>query len=566
MTKVYTSELKSPQLPRSSIFHYVFPPKQKGRPHQWYPTPSPKSISFIDGLTGKELLRDDIHIRALWANAGLRIRGVKRGDVGMIFGPNSLFWVEALWAIQAAEAICSPANAAYPPPELAHQIENSGTSFVMVAPDNVPVLEKAIELLSPTAKAQLSTKRIILMCDYKDKPPGTPYSCMQELWGEQARPRQISGGEEKEIAYLCYSSGTTGKAKGVMTSHHNMQCQVQALYSCHEKLFPSKDKILAVLPFSHIYGLTLTIHFPLIYGVPVVVLPKFDPETVFKVIEKYRVTFFFCVPPMLIAMMNSPKMAQYDLSSLRGLMLGAAPCDAKLIEKFENLFPKVKGYGMTETSPVTHLMTLEEGHTHKGSIGKIMPTMQGRLVDPETGKDVAQGERGELWVRGPSVMRGYWKNEEATRGTFAAGGWLRTGDIAVADKEGYFYIVDRLKELIKYKGFQVPPAELEALLLTHSKIADVGVIGVWDAEQSTEMPRAYVVPSGGLANLPKDQHEVFSKAIVDWVADRVSNHKKLRGGVILLAEIPKSPSGKILRKDLRELAKKDVQKGRQAKL
>ncbi|KAK1925864.1 AMP binding protein [Papiliotrema laurentii] len=586
LSKMYQDPRTPPPLPRTSVFHYLFPPKRKGEHLRYYPEPDPRVIAYIDGLTGRELYRHHIPVQAMWLATGLARLGLKRGDVMGLFGMNSLDWIEGCMGGQALNLIVSPINYAYTPEEVLYQLMDSGAKAIMVQPDLVPVLEKALALAPP--EYTLPESRILLLCQYDDKPAGTPYKCLQEIWDKQRVPRQLQGMEEKETAYLCYSSGTTGRAKGVETSHHNITSQIQAVNMSYEPLGVN-DRVLGILPFGHIYGLTLLCHQPMTRGSPVVVLPKFDVETVLRTIQNYRITWALVVPPMLIALINSPLWDKYDLSSLKGVQTGAAPCSAELIAAFEGKFPKVKvrvgygqpakyvsqctvtqGYGLTETSPVTHVMTIKEGLEHRGKIGRIIPTMQARIVDPDTGEDMPTGERGELWLRGTSVMKGYWRNPEATNNAFAPGGWFKTGDIATVDEQGYFAIVDRVKELIKYKGYQVPPAELEALLLTHPKVADVGVIGVYSESQATELPRAYIVPQGGLDAVKPAARAALAKEISDWVTGKVSGHKKLRGGVVFLDAIPKSPSGKILRKVLRDQAKQEqedeVKKSRESKL
>lgn len=236
-----------------------------------------------------------------------------------------------------------------------------------------------------------------------------------------------------------------------------MTSQIQAFNVSCEKLRPQKDVILGILPLSHIYGLALLVHHPLTVGVPVVILPRFEEIAVLKAIQKYKITWALVVPPVLIVLLHSKNVANYDTRSLRGLMSGAAPLSADLASAVQarlNL-TVTQGYGLTETSPVINVMNCEESEQpgRKGRIGQLIPTYQARLVD-ESGKDVGINTRGELWVRGPSVMKGYWRNEQATQNAFADGGWFKTGDVAEVDEQGYFAIVDRVKELIKYKGFQ----------------------------------------------------------------------------------------------------------------
>jgi acyl-CoA synthetase (AMP-forming)/AMP-acid ligase II len=247
-------------------------------------------------------------------------------------------------------------------------------------------------------------------------------------------------------------------------------------------------------------------------------------------------------------MVKAPIVEQYDLTSIRYITSGAAPCSRELSEAFVKKFPYInfrQGYGMSELSPVSHVGIF--GKLVHGAIGVVMPNQESRLVDPETGKDVAMGERGELWVRGPNVMKGYRNNVKATQETIDSEGWLHTGDIAVVDEHQNFYIVDRLKELIKYKGFQVAPAELEALLIDHPLIMDAAVIGVENKEQATEVPLAFVVRAPGAGQ------DLTEKEVEEYIAARVAVHKKLRGGVRFIEVVPKSAAGKILRKDLRLL-------------
>ncbi len=250
------------------------------------------------------------------------------------------------------------------------------------------------------------------------------------------------------------------------------------------------------------------------------------------------------VPPIALALAKHPAVEGHDLSSLEMIMSGAAPLGVELTEQLAARISNAvvtQGYGLTETSPVTHLMPLEEAPDKPGSIGYPVASTECRLVDPESGEDVAEGERGELWMRGPQVMKGYLNNPEATAATVDSDGWLHSGDIAIRDADGTYRIVDRLKELIKYKGFQVPPAELEAILIAHPEVADCAVIGVPD-DEAGELPKAYVVPAGeGL------DHE----ALMDYVAEQVSPQKRVRL-VEEIDEIPKSPSGKILRRVLKE--------------
>lgn len=293
---------------------------------------------------------------------------------------------------------------------------------------------------------------------------------MSDLFRERDQAERFDGAESNETTLLCYSSGTTGLPKGVETTHHNLTSELQALNSGSRQLVSGQDAVLGVLPFSHVYGFGMVFLQPLVRGVPVVVLPRFQEIPALEAIQKvssqadwsdqqYKVTHALIVPPILIILVNSVNVRRYDLSSLRTVVSGAAPLGAELAEEFAKLIPGVimmQAYGNTETSPVVSCAHAEEFAGRPGSVGtvgKLLPTYQARLVGDD-GNDVGNGERGELWVRGPTVMKGYLGNPEATKKAIAPGGWYRTGDVCVRDSDGWYTIVDRVKELIKYKGFQ----------------------------------------------------------------------------------------------------------------
>jgi acyl-CoA synthetase (AMP-forming)/AMP-acid ligase II len=297
--------------------------------------------------------------------------------------------------------------------------------------------------------------------------------------------------------------------------------------------------LIGVLPFFHIYGMTVIMNMGLHSGATVVTMPRFDLEQFLGLIEQHRVSTAYVVPPIALALAKHPLVDEHDLSSLRVIMSGAAPLGPELTEQVAERIsaPVTQGYGMTELSPVTHLCPLDR--IKPGSIGLPVPGTETRIVDPESGEDA---DRGELWIRGPQVMVGYLNNDEATAETITDEGWLRTGDIAEADGEGFLTIVDRLKELIKYKGFQVPPAELEAVLIAHPAVSDCAVIGVPD-EEAGELPKGFVVVAEGA--------EASDEELLDHVAEQVSPQKKLRL-IERVEAIPKSASGKILRRELRD--------------
>jgi len=298
------------------------------------------------------------------------------------------------------------------------------------------------------------------------------------------------------------------------------------------------------LPFFHIYGMTILMNLYLAAGGGVVTMPRFDLEQFLGLIQKHRTRQAFCVPPVVLALAKHPLVDQFDLSGLRYVFSGAAPMGAALGQAVEARLGVAaeQGYGMTEMSPVSHLSAADRGRP--GSAGQTAPGTESRIVDPETGRDLDPGEEGELWVRGPQVMKGYLNNPEATAKTLTADGWLKTGDIAMIDADGYLFVRDRLKELIKVKGFQVAPAELEAELLSHPGVADAAVIGLPD-EEAGELPVAYIVPAPGAQPTAAD--------LAAHLAGRLAHYKQVRDFRFVEA-IPKSASGKILRRVLKDQA------------
>jgi acyl-CoA synthetase (AMP-forming)/AMP-acid ligase II len=358
---------------------------------------------------------------------------------------------------------------------------------------------------------------------------------------EGATPEEVEIDPGRDLAILPYSSGTTGRMKGVMLTHRNLVANIEQTLTSTP--ITDEDTLVGILPFFHIYGQTVVLNIGLTRGATIVTMPRFDLEGLLDVIEDRDVTWLHIVPPVVLAFANAPQIEGRDFSKLKMVICGAAPLDAELSQRAEERIgaPIRQGYGMTELSPVSHKSPFSKAaETPPGSVGPVLPNTEARLVDPETGEDAAEGEEGEVWIRGPQVMVGYLENPEATAETLVEDGWLRTGDIARRDDDGYFFIVDRLKELIKYKAYQVPPAELEAVLVSHPQIKDAGVIGI-PHEDAGELPKACVVVEGDLS----------ADEVMAYVAERVAPYKKVRE-VEIVEEIPKSASGKILRRVLRD--------------
>jgi acyl-CoA synthetase (AMP-forming)/AMP-acid ligase II len=345
-----------------------------------------------------------------------------------------------------------------------------------------------------------------------------------------------------DLVVLPYSSGTTGLPKGVMLTHYNLVANI--LQSACVIPVDERDTILGVLPFFHIYGMVVIMNVGLYVGATVVTMPRFDLEQCLETFQKYRITFANVVPPIVLALAKSPLVDKYDLGRLRILFSGAAPLGEDIARAVSARLGCVvtQGYGLTETSPVTHAARVGKAGLKTAGIGPPVPNTEAKILDTITGAELGRNQEGEVCVRGPQVMTGYLNRPEATAAMIDPDGWLHTGDIGYADADGNFFIVDRVKELIKYKGLQVAPAELEAILLSHPAVADAAVVPLAD-EEAGQVPRAFVVLKGNAT--PEE--------IMAYVAQRVAPYKKLRE-VVITDQIPRSPSGKILRRLLVALA------------
>jgi acyl-CoA synthetase (AMP-forming)/AMP-acid ligase II len=487
----------------------------------------PDKPALIDGPSGRVLTYGQLgeQIRAL--GAGLTERGFRHGDVLAVYMPNTPEYAVAFHGVAAIGGKCTTVNPLYTAKELGHQLDDAGARMLLTVPAFLEAAQEAAE------SAGIGDEVYVL----GEADGAKPFA---DLLGDPESAPDVEIDAENDLAVLPYSSGTTGLPKGVMLTHRNLVAnltQIQAGFPISED-----DTLIGVLPFFHIYGMVVIMNQGLRAGATIVTMPRFDLDQFLSLIGEHEVTRIYVVPPIALALAKHPAVDAHDLSSVQVTMSGAAPLGAELADRVaERIGCKViQGYGLTETSPVTHVIR-PAGQNKPGSIGPPLASTECRLVDPETGEDVAEGERGELWVRGPQVMKGYLNNDEATAATVDSDGWLHTGDVAVVDGDGFFTIVDRLKELIKYKGYQVAPAELEALIVNHPQVADVAVIGIAD-EEAGELPKAFVVAAG---------EEVDHDELMEWIAGQVSPQKRVRL-VETVEAIPKSPSGKILRRELRE--------------
>jgi acyl-CoA synthetase (AMP-forming)/AMP-acid ligase II len=480
-----------------------------------------------------------------------------------IYAPNDIDVAPVIFGTFFAGGIVSPANPTYSAAELAFQLQNSESKAIVTTK---AFLKNALEAAK---KAGIPDDRIILLGEARDDTHRVKHWTNIRKTSGALRYRRRKAHPVNDLAFLVYSSGTTGLPKGVKLNHRNIVANLcQGKESTGAEL-TTKDKLIGVLPFFHIYGLTFLVHAALHRGIELVVMPGFELKAFLSTIQKHKITFIYVAPPILVRLARDEIVSQYDVSSVRMLTSGAAPLTSDLIKQIKQRLnlPVTQAYGLSECSPGTHAQRWGEWESSIGSVGVLMPNMKAKFMSPE-GKELPPDQPGELWVTGPNIFQGYWKNDAATEDcmtTVDGERYFKTGDVGFLDAAHNFYITDRVKELIKYKGFQVAPAELEGKLMAHELINDVAVIGVQDKKNHTEIPRAYIVHAklgskAGDAETGHPQGEQARKdadAIAKWLGEQVSDHKKLRGGVRFIAEIPKSGTGKILRRVLKERVKKE---------
>jgi acyl-CoA synthetase (AMP-forming)/AMP-acid ligase II len=502
----------------------------------------------------------------------------QNGDILAIFAGNSIDWPAVVLGALWAGGVVSPANPGYTAKEFAQQLSDNNARAIVTQYHLLKTVEEALTL------AGMTSTPIVLIDQPEKSTAQIPHFTQIRHSNLQSVYTDMKINPRTDLAFLVYSSGTTGKPKGVKLSHYNVTSNISQLQPGDQEYLtwngsktcsgiPSPngaggDRVLACVPFFHIYGLTKTIVNSLYTGATTIVLTKFDVEKWCKTVQDQSITFSYIVPPIVLLLCKHPAVSKYDLSSIRMANSGAATLSPELINAcFNRTGIRLKqGYGMTETCPTVFNQTWDKWDQPLGSTGQLLPNVEAKIcelsdngLDPSGGVEsqprvLQQGEIGELYVRGPNVFLGYHNNPVATKASLSAEGWYRTGDVGFVDKQGNLFITDRVKELIKYKGFQVAPAELEGYLLEHPNIADCAVVGVQSDEAGTELPRAYVVRKDILRNKHTGDDE---KAIIRWFNSRVANHKRLRGGIVFVKEIPRSSSGKTLRKVLKEWVQRE---------
>ncbi|WP_217171354.1 4-coumarate--CoA ligase family protein [Streptomyces sp. AC512_CC834] len=489
--------------------------------------------ALIDGTDGTTLTYEQVDRFHRRVAAALAEAGVRKGDVLALHSPNTVAFPLAFYAATRAGASVTTVHPLATAEEFAKQLGDCRARWIVTVSPLLDTARRAAELAGGVQE--------ILVCD---SAPG--HRSLIDMLASTAPEPDVALDPAEDVAALPYSSGTTGTPKGVMLTHRQIATNLAQL----EPLMPSTpgDRVLAVLPFFHIYGLTALMNAPLRLGATVVVLPRFDLEQFLAAIQNHRITSLYVAPPIVLALAKHPLVADYDLSSLKYIVSAAAPLDARLAAACSRrlgLPPVGQAYGMTELSPGTHVVPLDAmADAPPGTVGKLIAGTEMRVVSlTDPGEDLRAGESGEILIRGPQIMKGYLGRPDATAAMIDEDGWLHTGDVGHVDGDGWLFVVDRVKELIKYKGFQVAPAELEALLLTHPGIADAAVIGAYN-DDGNEVPHAFVVRQQAAADLSEGE-------IMMYVAERVAPYKRVRR-VTFTDGVPRAASGKILRRQLRE--------------
>ncbi|XP_011157991.1 probable 4-coumarate--CoA ligase 3 [Solenopsis invicta] len=534
--KIIMSSFGNASYPETSIHEFIWSDSEN----------YPNHIALECGVSGKKYTYAQAKDATSYIGRSLRNMGLKKGDVVALVTQNLPDTVLGFLGSVSGGLVVTTVNPLYTSEEMRRQF--------------LKVSAKAVITSTAIASAVLATTRSCL-------PRETPFIVIDDKSGSMpegsipfddliTRGKSLSPVNPNincdDLAVLPFSSGTTGLPKGVMLTHRNLVSNIMMVHSSFGDTFrPTtntyQEVIPAVLPIFHIYGMNVMVFPRLTFGGKIVTIPKFEPDMFVNVLEKSKATALFCVPPIVLFLTASPLVKKHHFEHMHMMISGAAPLAQTDVDRFYekyNIDPKVfkfhQGYGLTESSPVCFL---EHGKKYS-SIGQNVASCQVRLVDPTSQENVSiPGQTGELWVKGPHIMKGYLDDEVSTKNTITEDGWLKTGDVAYFDEDFDFYITDRLKELIKVKGFQVPPAELEAVLRTHPDVEEAAVIGI-PHERHGEVPKAFVVVSKG--KKPTEDE------IKNFVKGKVSDYKQLKGGVTFVDDIPKNASGKIIRSKLKQ--------------
>jgi len=501
---------------------------------------------------GRRLRYADLLARARRLAGGLSALGVGPGTRVAVMLPNCPQAVIAYYAVLLLGGTVVMVNPTYTPRELSHQLKDAGASHLIV----LDLLWKTVAEVRPQVGLQQLIVtglgefmplplRLGFRIKYRKQIPAIAYGAGVRRWAEVAAAAPCTGPSPagpNDLALLQYTGGTTGLSKGCMLTHRNLVANCVQTRAWLYKLPPGQSSTIGALPFFHVYGMTAVMNYCVLTASTMVLVPRFDPGDILKLIQKYRPVIFPGAPTMYIALLHHPDLKRYDLSSIQACVSGAAPLPHEVQEAWEELTGGrlVEGYGLSEASPITHANPLWD-ERRGGSIGLPWPDTDARIVDPDSGDDVPVGEPGELLVRGPQVMLGYWNRPEENDQVFRSG-WLRTGDIAIMDADGYFRIADRKKDVIIASGFKIFPREVEEVLFAHPDVQEACVIGVPDAYRG-ERPKAFIVLKTG--------HQVAPDALFAYLKENLAPYKVPKE-ITFRDSLPKNLVGKVLRRELRD--------------
>ncbi|KAI5329560.1 hypothetical protein L3X38_028957 [Prunus dulcis] len=490
---------------------------------------APTTTVLIDAASDRHVSYENFigQVHSLTLSLRSLAPALSKGHVAFILSPTSLHVPVLYFSLLALGVVVSPANPIGSESEIAHQVRLTRPAIAFAT--------------SATAhKLPRDELRTIILLDSPEF-----LSMLNGVRSSDTLPDFGIEVSQTDSMAILFSSGTTGRVKGVLLTHRNFIAQLAGVHALRREpdpTLPDEQTVsLFMPPLFHVYGFFMLV-LAVTMAETLVLRERFDFEAMLRAVERYKVSYMPVSPPLIVSLAKSELAQKYDLSSLRRIGCGGAPLGNEVVERFTEKFPNVEivqGYGLTEGGGVTRMIGPEESKRY-ASVGRLAENMEAKIVDPETREALPPGRRGELWLRSPTVMKGYIGDDKATAETLHSDGWLKTGDLCFFDDEGFLYIVDRLKELIKYKAYQVPPAELEPILQSHPDIADAAVIPYPD-EEAGQIPMAYVVRKPG--------SNINEAAVMDFVAKQVAPYKKIRR-VSFINSIPKSPAGKILRREL----------------